>query len=201
MNLPAQMIRLALLSTLLAALCGCGYTFQGSGSVLPPDVKRIAIPLAVNSTPEPGLALTVTEALRDRFERYGVISIVDKVSEADAVLNVRIISVVRNTTTSTSNTDSALQRSTNMTLAAELKRVTGPILWRAPALQVARVFGETSSVVVASSADFAGSNIGSGDLGNLSNREISRGQEQQALEDLSEEVARKIYDLAVLPEF
>lgn len=189
------------LLVLTFSLFGCGYTFQGSGSVLPPDVKKVAIPLAINSTPEPGLALTLTEALRDRFERYGVIAIVDQVSQADAVLNARIINVERNTSTVTSNTATALQRSTTMTIAAELKRVTGPALWKSPALIVSQQFGTTSDVVVASSAGFAGGNIGSGDLGGLDNREISRGQEKQALEELSEEVARRIYEAAVLPEF
>ncbi|MCB0310022.1 MAG: LptE family protein [Bdellovibrionales bacterium] len=179
----------------------CGYQFQGSGSILPPDVKKVYIPLVENNTTEAGLAVTMTEALRDEFDRYGAVLVVEDEFEADAVLRSRILKVVSGTRSSTSTTDTALQLDTTVTLWTELSRQDGSVLWRNPNLAVTRSFATSSDVVVTSSADFAGSSIGSGDLGALDTREISRGQEQQVLEDLAEEAARKVYDQAVAPDF
>lgn len=190
-----------LLIVILGTLSGCGYTLQGGGSVLPTDVRRVAIPLAQNESTESGLGLMLTEALRDRFDRFGVITVVENTSEADAVLRTRILDVKRDTETVTAKTESQLQSSTTMTVAAELRRVTGPILWANPNMVVSKMYGTTSDVVVTSSSDFAEGSIGSQDLAGLSDREVSRGQERQALESLTEEVAKTVYDDAVAPDF
>jgi outer membrane lipopolysaccharide assembly protein LptE/RlpB len=185
----------------LVVLCGCGYQFQGSGSALPPDVKFIAIPRVENITAEPGLSTVLTEALRDEFDRYGAVTVVENESQADAVLRTRLISVVRNTDTVTSTTDAALELSTSLTLAGELRRRSGGVLWRNDAVVVSKSFGADSGVVVTSSADFAGGSLGSQDLGSLDTREVSRSQEQEALVELADRAARTIYQEAVAPEF
>ena len=182
-------------------LCSCGYTFQGSGSVLPPDVKVIAIPLVQNASTEAGLTNVVTESLQDRFERFGVVTVVDDPNEADATLKVRITKVTRNQRTSTSTTDQQLQLDTVLTLAAELRRTSGAVLWRDNNISVSKAFGTTSGVVVTTSPDFASGTLGAADLGSLDDREVSRGQEQDALRALSDEAASQIYDSAVAPDF
>lgn len=188
-----------ILSSLI--LSGCGYSFRGSESALPPDVKKINIPIVKNQSPEAGLDQLLTEALRDEFERYGALTVVDNSGEADATLETTIVSLTQERGATSSNTDTALQMYAVMVITAELRRSNGALLWKSERLRVQRVFGAESGVVVASSAEFAGGNISSGDLANLDAREVSRGQEQQAFEDLSEQVARTIYSSAVLPEF
>ncbi|MCI5064303.1 LPS assembly lipoprotein LptE [bacterium] len=180
---------------------GCGYGFRGSESALPPDVKRVFIPVVVNESTEAGIDVLLTEALRDEFERYGVLSVVDKRSDADAVLDATITSIRRERGATSSNTDTALQMFTVMSLQAELRKRSGALLWKNNRMRVSKSFGAEGGVVVTSSADFAGGNLGSSDFSNLDDREVSRGQEQQALEDLSEQVAQQIYAGAVLPDF
>lgn len=182
-------------------LTGCGYTFRGSGSVLPEDVKNVYIPLAENNSSEAGLSNTVTEALRDTFERYGVLRVVEDESAADAILKTRITRVKRATDTVTSATDSALQLATTITLSSELRRVTGPLLYRNPNVSVSETFGTQSDVVVTTSADFAGGNLNAGDLDALNTREVTRGQEEEAIIELAEKAANRIYDEAVAPDF
>lgn len=186
---------------ILASFNACGYSFQGSGSILPTDVKRIAIPNVQNGSTESGLGTTVTEALREQFERYGAVSVVEDAAEADAVLKAKIIKVAKESRTSSSRTDTALQFDTVMTLAAELRRNNGAVLWQDNNISVSRAFGSTSGVVVTSSSDFAAGSIGSADLGSLDDRDVSRGQEQDALQVLAEQAARQIYDDAVAPDF
>ena len=169
--------------------------------MLPPDVKVIAIPLVQNASTEAGLTNVVTESLQDRFERFGVVTVVDDPNEADATLKVRITKVTRNQRTSTSTTDQQLQLDTVLTLAAELRRTSGAVLWRDNNISVSKAFGTTSGVVVTTSPYFASGTLGAADLGRLDDREVSRGQEQDALRALSDEAASQIYDSAVAPDF
>ena len=185
----------------LMALYGCGYTFQGSGSDLPPDVKRIAIPFAENDSTEPGLSTVVTEALRDQFDKYGVITVVDENENPDAVLTVKILAVQRQTGTVTSTTQSALQLDTVLTMSAELKRPNNQLLWQNPKLKISKSVSADKSSVVTSSADFASGSLSASDLQKLGDREVFRGQEQTALEDLADQAATQIYADAVTPDF
>lgn len=180
---------------------GCGYTFRGSGSALPPDVKAIYIPQVDNNSTKLGLATVLTDAVRDEFDSYGTVSVVDNQNEADAVLKVTIVDVKETTSAVRANTNTSLQMQTTMFLTAELRRVTGAVLWRDTQIRVTQTFGADSSVVVTSSAAFAGGSISSGDLSGLSSREISRGQEASALNSLSETAARQMYDKAIAPDF
>jgi len=185
-------------------LSSCGYTLQGGGSVLPPDVKRVYVPRVENSTTELALTELLTEALRDRFERFGVITVVDEMGEADAVLKARILKVARSTGSVTSNTDTALQLDTTVTIAAELRRITGPVLWRDTSLAVTKSYGAERSVVVTSSPDFASNSLNASDLDQLSqggSREVARGQEADAFSDIADETARLVYENAVAPDF
>lgn len=194
-------VMIALLAASVMLLSGCGYVFSGGGSTLPVDVKRIYVPMAENDTPESGLSLLVTEAMRDALEQYGVVSVVDTVRDADAVMRIRIRSVKRETRSVTSGTDTVLQMTTNLVLSGELRRVTGQVLWANPAISVARSFGTTNQVVVTSSADFASGSMNPQDLANLSSREVSRGQEQAAFEVLSTQAATLMYQQAVAADF
>ncbi len=187
--------------SLLLGLSGCGYSLQGSGSILPPDIKTIGIPMVENSSTEPGLSTLVTEALRDRFERFGVVNVSENEQSADAILEARIIKIGRKTSTVTASTDSALQYDTTLEVAAELRRIGGGVLWREPHMLVTKSYGTTSDVVVTSSADFSSGNIDSADLNSLNTREVARSQEQEALSSLAEMLAVKIYDEAVSPDF
>ena len=193
-------MRQVILSIFLA-LTSCGYTFQGSGSVLPPDVKRIAIPIVENNSTEAGLAVAMTEALRDRFERFGVVTIVEDVKEADAVLSARILKVVKDTRTSTSSTDYQLQLNSTLTVAGELRRVDGSLLWRNTNMSVTKPYGTTQNVVVTSSAQFSAGNLSSSDLGALDDLQLGRGQEAQALGQAVLDVASRVYDEAIAPDF
>jgi outer membrane lipopolysaccharide assembly protein LptE/RlpB len=190
---------LLLLASALSA--GCGYKFRGSESALPPDVRAIYIPTVENNSTKLGLSTIMTEAIRDEFDSYGTVSVVDSQNEADAVLKVRILNVRENTGSTRSGSNTALQMQTTVTLAGELRRVTGPVLWRSNAIQATQSFGADSSVVVTSSLDFAGGPSGAGDLAGLSSREVSRGQEANAMASLASNAARQLYDKAVAPDF
>ncbi len=193
--------RVLVLSLLLGILSSCGYTFQGSGSILPPDVKKVYIPLVENNSAEATLTTQLTESLRDRFDRYGAVTVVDEINEADAVLNAKILKVKRGTTTSTARTDTTLQQDIVLTLSAELKRVTGPVLWKTNRMSITQSYGTTSGSVNTSSALFASGGLSASNLGGLDTRELARGQEEEVFNQMVEDAAKKIYEEAVAPDF
>jgi hypothetical protein len=154
-----------------------------------------------NLSTETGLTIIVTEAMRDRFERFGVLSVVDTQSAADAILKLAILSVKRDTSATASGTNTQLKQNAIITLAGELKKTTGEILWRSTGFTVTRPFGTTANVIVTSGPDFAASGLNSADLAGLGNREVSRGAERATFELLAVDAATKVYDEAVSPDF
>lgn len=194
-------MRYFFLSLFSLILLACGYSFQGSGSVLPPDIKTVYIADAENSTTESGLGRIITEALKDRFDRYATLRVVDNEYEADAVLSTKVIDFRRETRSVTSGTDNALQLETFIKVASSLSSITGLILWSNPNLTLSKDYGTAAGAVVTSSSAFASSGLSSADLSSLNEREIARGQETQVIEEMAETLAKKIYGAAVLPEF
>lgn len=189
------------LLTLLLVLSGCGYHLTGSETILPQEVRRISIPFVENDTVESRLSTIMTESLRDSFERYGVVEIVDSDSEADAILKVRVVELRGGSQSVSSKTDTELQKSLTLVLSGELRRVNGPVLWRNNKLEVKSSYAVTSDVVATSSSSFAGGTLNANDLAGLGNREVSRGQQQQALEQVAADASKVIYDAAVAPDF
>lgn len=186
---------------LLLCASACGYNFQGSGSTLPPDVKTVAIKMTENNTTVPALGVRFTEKLRSRFDRYGVVKIVDFGDEADAVLITKITDLTTSVADVTAKTDIALEQDLIFTISADLRRKNGQILYTNPAITVHQRFGQTSDVVVTSSSAFAQGGIGAGTLSSLNSREVTRSQQEAVLEDLMDEAARKLYLDAVASEF
>jgi outer membrane lipopolysaccharide assembly protein LptE/RlpB len=186
---------------LFTLISGCGYQFQGSGTSLPDDVRRIWIAPVKNNSTEQGVGQQLTEALRLRFERYGVVRTVDEPSEADAILRARIDSISTSVRDVAGDTDTALELELIMRVSGELKRRTGHTLWRNPYVESRTSFASVSNVVVVSSSDFAQGSIGSTELSSLSTREVSRGQQEQALQNLVDETARRVYLGAVAERF
>jgi hypothetical protein len=65
------MKRALLLMTMLVA--GCGYRFAVPGGSLPSGVKSVRVPVFENRTAEPNVEGLVTEAVRERYARAGLL--------------------------------------------------------------------------------------------------------------------------------
>ena len=183
----------------LASFAACGYSFQGSGSILPDDIKTVSIRISENNTTETGLGLKLTERLVSRFERYGVLKVVEPNQDADAELITQILSVTTRTRNVTDGTD--IELDLEMIVSAVLRRRNGLVLYKNPLVYTTESFASVSDVVVTSSSGFQQGGIGADTLGSLGSLEVSRGQKEQVLEDLLDETARKIYLSAVAAEF
>jgi len=196
-----QSMRIVFMFFIGSLFAGCGYQLQGSGTVLPKDIKTVAVAPVENRTTETGLGPRFSEELRSRFDRYGAISVIDNPEQADAVLTAKIIEIDTTVSGVTSSTDIAQELRLAMTIWVELKRQNGQLLWRDPALVVSSSFAGTSDVVVTSSASFAQGDIGTGTLDSLGTEAVSRGQEETAINNLLEEASKQIYLAAVAEDF
>ncbi len=189
------------LSFCVLFLTSCGYNFIGSGSSLPPDIKTVYVPFVTNLTTDTYVTPILTESLREYFEKYGVLTVVDSTENYDAILNVTILKIEEESRTVTANTESELQGDLVLTVSVELLRRDGSPLWTTPFLEQRRSYASDMSTVVTSSSSFAQSGMSTSDLQNLGNREVSRSQQMITMENLVEEVSKKIYMQAVAPSF
>ena len=81
---------LVALGALLAA-ASCGYHLKGHSSSLPPDIKRIGIPIFVNKTDRPDLEQRLTAQVVSEFVTRGRFQIVSSEEGVDAVLKGEIL--------------------------------------------------------------------------------------------------------------
>lgn len=186
---------------LLTSISGCGYQFQGSGSTLPDDVKTLAVLSVENRTTQPNVGQKLEIALRERFDRYGAVKVIENEDLADALLTATIEKIEDNVLSVTGNTDIELQTDTVLVISGELQTRDGRVLWRNPRMAVSSSFANVSSTVSTSTSAFAESGLNAGAINTLGSREVSRGQKELALDDMIEEVARKVYLEAVAPDF
>lgn len=189
------------LFSLVLFISSCGYQFQGGGSVLPPEIKTVAIPLVKNQTSSPGVELVLTEALRARFDRFAALRVVEDEDQADSILKAKVINIDSQVRDTTGQTDIALGLDIVMTVSAELLKSDGTLLWRNNNIVVIEPIESVSDTVVTSGSQFAQYGIDRNTLGGLNALEVSRGQSEQAYENMSNEVARQIYNSAVAANF
>jgi outer membrane lipopolysaccharide assembly protein LptE/RlpB len=75
---------------LLLALClilgACGYSLRGTGSSLPPHIKKIVIPMFANMTTRFELDVKLTEKVREEFVARGRVELTGDEDSADAIL-------------------------------------------------------------------------------------------------------------------
>lgn len=196
-----KLINISLQIALVLSLNSCGYRLQGSGSVLPNDIKTVSIRTAENNTTVTGLGPRFTEKLRSRFERTGIVKILESGEPADAELITQIVQITGRNREVSGKQNVAVEQDLVLSVSAELKKRNGQILYRNPALVVSDSFGSVSSNVVTTSSTFAQGNSGASTLGSLSQREVARGQAAEVLEGLMEEAARKLYQESVASDF
>lgn len=86
-------MRKIFLLLILCFLCiECGYHLRGTGSSLPPHIKRVHIPMFKNLTTRFELDVRLTRKVIDEMVARGKVEITGDAKTADAVMNGKIIS-------------------------------------------------------------------------------------------------------------
>ncbi len=74
------------LAVLSLSLVSCGYRLRGTGSNLPPNIKRVDIPMFKNMTTRFELDVKLTQSVIDELVARGKVQITSESGDADAVL-------------------------------------------------------------------------------------------------------------------
>ncbi|MBI4746436.1 MAG: LptE family protein [Deltaproteobacteria bacterium] len=113
----------------LLALSACGYHLAGTVSSLPPDVKKIAIPLFSNKTLRPDIENQFTNALLDEFAKGKKVVVVGE-NVADAVVK-GIITSFENTPISYKGGDVIQEYRVTVRLEVSLiKKADESVIWK-----------------------------------------------------------------------
>jgi hypothetical protein len=138
--------RLSLLFLLLTGsvihffLTGCAYKLGTKTGSLPGEVKSIEIPLFENASTEPGIETYFTNALKNETLKSRVVKLVNKESEAEGVLQGKIVSVdvlasesvIESTDAKYLPKDNVMNTSYTITVSADLvlkKKGSSVVLW------------------------------------------------------------------------
>jgi len=84
------------LPILALILAGCGYHLLGHSSALPPEIKRVGIPIFANKTDRPDLEQRITARIISEFVTRGRFQISSSEEGVDAVLKGEILAYVQN---------------------------------------------------------------------------------------------------------
>ncbi len=82
-------LRFCLLSIALICFVSCGYNLMGKGNYLPPDIKSVRVDIIENLSYKYGIESGITNALIDRLSAASDLKVLTK-GKADAVLKGRI---------------------------------------------------------------------------------------------------------------
>ncbi len=84
----------------LVAVCAlalqCGYRLRGTGSFLPPGIKRVSVPMFKNFSTRYNLDVTLTQGVIDELVNRGKVEVTGDTENADAVLLGEISSFMVN---------------------------------------------------------------------------------------------------------
>ena len=114
----------------LAVACsGCGYKLAGTGTVLPPNIKSIAVAPFENRTTRPEVEVRVTEAVAREMARHGSIKVVTDKGVADAYLE-GVVTEFHTSPVQFNSEGRATRLETTVVLRSSIRDlVTGEILW------------------------------------------------------------------------
>ena len=105
---------------MLFAVGACGYSFRGSTSNLPPDIKTVAIPVFANNSGEIRIETMITDEVIYQFTRSKILTVVPE-GQADAILKGEVRRVIVSDVALTQQ-ETSRQRRVAMLVAARLIR-------------------------------------------------------------------------------
>ncbi len=182
---------------LLPLLFSCGYSFPGMATVLPGGGTTIALQPFSNATQEPGLVTGIQESFSLELAKRGSFEQTTP-GRADVVLS-GVVESLEVRPVGFSRSDEALQYETVVRISAWLTNPkTGKVIWRIDGLQQSDSYGAAATTVIAQSSDFqANSTLNEGDLLRLSDVQVAESQQGDALQKVTDNLARELYNSMV----
>lgn len=120
-------------SVAIATLASCGYHVGGRADLVPKSIRTIAIPTFSTATTRYKLVDTLPEQIGREFEARTRFHIVNRASDADAILTGRINSVQISPAVSDPTSGKATTINISLNIAVDLvERTTGRVIYARP---------------------------------------------------------------------
>jgi outer membrane lipopolysaccharide assembly protein LptE/RlpB len=126
---PGRILSLALLAAMLL-LGGCGYRTAGHSTLLPENVRTLAVPVFVNKTETCRIETALTEAVVREFNSRTKLRVVSDPAEADAVLRGEVLTAQITPMTYDSATGRASSGLVTVTMKVTLTARDGRVLYQ-----------------------------------------------------------------------
>lgn len=187
-------LRLIAISLCLFALAaGCGYQFTGRGDAFPRDVRTVFVDPLVNRTKEVGVDREMTMALKTEINRKGLLRVVDRVEDADAILS-GVIRTFDSRVVGVNRHDEALQYEFLLVIDLNLRRrAPDEILWRTQGARFTDLFAGSRAAVVTSSPEARALGYQSSDLRRFTDVQLTETQKDEARSRLIESAAHDLH--------
>lgn len=128
-SLVARFALVAALGCGLIATAGCGYKLAGTSSVLPANIRVIAVLPFQNRSERPEIEQRVTEAVARELARRGKYEVVNTRAQADAVLD-GVVTSYRRVPVEFNDEGREVRSEATLTVQATLRdTATDEILW------------------------------------------------------------------------
>ncbi len=185
--------RFWLLALVAAVGAGCGYQFTGRGDAFPRDVRTVFVDPLVNRTKEVGVEREMTMALKTEINRKGLLRVVERVEDADAILS----GVVRNfdsRVVGINRHDEALQYEFLLVIDLNLRRrAPDEMLWRTLGARFTDRFAGSRAAVVTSSPESRARGYNAADLRRFTDVQLTETQKAEARSRLLESAAHDLH--------
>ena len=178
---------------LFALAAGCGYQFTGRGDAFPRDVRTVFVDPLVNRTKEVGVDREMTMALKTEINRKGLLRVVDRVEDADAILS-GVIRTFDSRVVGVNRHDEALQYEFLLVIDLNLRRrVPDELLWRTQGARFTDLFGGSRAAVVTSSPEARALGYQGSDLRRFTDVQLTETQKDEARSRLLESAAHDLH--------
>jgi hypothetical protein len=189
-----QILKLIAIPLCLFALAaGCGYQFTGRGDAFPRDVRTVFVDPLVNRTKEVGVDREMTMALKTEINRKGLLRVVDRLEDADAILS-GVIRTFDSRVVGVNRHDEALQYEFLLVIDLNLRRrVPDELLWRTQGARFTDLFAGSRAAVVTSSPESRALGYQASDLRRFTDVQLTETQKDEARGRLLETAAHDLH--------
>jgi hypothetical protein len=192
--------RARLLLALALAPLACGYTFAGTQTAVPGDIRSISVGQFDNRSRQEGLEKSLAFAFEREFYERGTLPVREDPSQGDGILTGTIRDFKTRPVSFDAN-DEALQYEAELTLDVTLRRQTdGKVLWQGSRLQAFEQYSVSRQTVVPSSSQFQQGTLDFANLAQLSDIQLAETEKRLAIDRMVRAIVRDVHD-RILDDF
>jgi hypothetical protein len=190
-----KVTRWSFVGAALFAMFGCGYQLSGDSTFLPKDIRTIYIEPFINRSRDVGVDKEISTALRGEFYRRGPLRVVDEMEQADAILT-GLVASLESHAASVNRFAEVLQYESVLVVDITLRRrQPDEIIWQSLGLRLSQFYNSERGAVVSTSSAFQTGTINSSAVRQLTDIQLTEGENRQTRTQLMEKFAVQLRQL------